>query len=85
MLNSEIIEIGAVKIQGGKVLSVFNEYVKPTVSIPQNITELTGIDDSMVADADSIDKVLPRFLEFIGNNFHNLPPHSPVSITFALH
>ena len=67
VLNSEIIEIGAVKIQGGKVLSVFNEYVKPTVSIPQNITELTGIDDSMVADADSIDKVLPRFLEFIGN------------------
>ena len=67
VLNSEIIEIGAVKIQGGKVISVFNEYVKPTVSIPQNITELTGIDDSMVADADSIDKVLPRFLEFIGN------------------
>ncbi len=67
VLTSEIIEIGAVKIQGGKVIETFNEYVKPTVSIPENITELTGIDDSMVENAESVDKVLKRFLDFVGD------------------
>ena len=67
VMNSQIIEIGAVKIQGGKVVDRFNEFVNPQVPIPELITELTGIDDNMVANADKIDVVLKSFLEFIGN------------------
>ena len=67
VLNSQIIEIGAVKIKDGEVLERFNEFVNPGVAIPEIITELTGIDDSMVADADKIDAVLARFLDFIGD------------------
>ena len=67
VLNSQIIEIGAVKIRDGEVLERFNEFVNPGVAIPEIITELTGIDDSMVADADKIPDVLARFLEFIGD------------------
>ena len=67
VLNSQIIEIGAVKIKDGAVLESFNEFVNPGVSIPENIVELTGIDDSMVADADKIDVVLRKFLDFIGD------------------
>ena len=67
VLTSQIIEIGAVKIKDGKVLERFNKFVNPGVAIPENITELTGIDDSMVADADKIDVVLREFLDFIGN------------------
>ena len=67
VLTSQIIEIGAVKIKGGKVLERFNEFVNPEIPIPEVITELTGIDDSMVKDADKIDAVLRRFLDFAGN------------------
>ncbi len=67
VLTSQIIEIGAVRIKNGEVLERFDEFVNPGFSIPQNIVELTGIDDSMVADADGIGVVLPRFLDFIGN------------------
>ncbi len=67
VLTSQIIEIGAVKIKDGKVLERFNEFVDPEIPIPQVITELTGIDDSMVKGADKIDSVLHRFLDFIGN------------------
>ncbi len=67
VLTSQIIEIGAVKIKGGAVLERFNEFVNPEVHIPENIVELTGIDDSMVENAEKIDVVLRKFLDFIGD------------------
>ena len=67
VLTSEIIEIGAVKIQDGKILERFNKFVKPSVSIPELITELTGINDDMVKDANKIDVVLREFLDFAGD------------------
>ena len=67
VMNSQIIEIGAVKIKGGQVIERFNRFVNPGIVIPEVITELTGITDSMVADAEKIDVVLKDFLEFIGN------------------
>ncbi len=60
----EIIEIAGVKISDGKVVDTFSEFVKPTVSIPYHITELTNISNDMVADAASVETVLPAFLEF---------------------
>ncbi|MBR2432027.1 MAG: PHP domain-containing protein, partial [Clostridia bacterium] len=66
-LNNQIIEIGAVKIKNGEILERYDRFVNPGVSIPQNIVELTGIDNSMVRDADPIEVVLKEFLEFIGN------------------
>ncbi len=62
--KNQIIEIGAVKLQDGKVVGEFSEFVNPKVPIPFNIEKLTGINDSMVKDAETIDTVLPRFLEF---------------------
>ena len=66
--NDKIIEIGAVKIQNGVIIDNFSEFVNPRRPIPYNITELTGINDDMVKDAQSIEDVLPRFLEFIGDS-----------------
>jgi len=64
----EIIEIGAVKISGESVCGTFESFVNPGVAIPSEITRITGIDDSMVADAPAIDEVLPRFLDFVGDS-----------------
>lgn len=62
---NEIIEFGAVKVNEGDVVAEFSELVKPRSPIPDHITYLTGIADSDVRNADSIDSVMPRFLDFI--------------------
>lgn len=59
-----ITEIGAVKVRGGEVLGEFSTLVDPGCEIPPQIVSLTGITQAMVADAPSIDAVLPAFLEF---------------------
>ncbi|MBE6541617.1 MAG: PolC-type DNA polymerase III [Ruminococcaceae bacterium] len=63
----KITEIGAVIVQNGEIKGKFNSFVNPGVPIPQNITELTGITDEMVADAPPVKDVLVEFFKFIGN------------------
>jgi len=62
--TNEIIEIGAVKIAGGKIVSTFSTFIKPSVSIPDEITDLTGITNKMVEDSPSINYVLPDFYKY---------------------
>ncbi|AZR72387.1 PolC-type DNA polymerase III [Anoxybacter fermentans] len=62
--EEEIIEIGAVKIKDGKIIDRFSTFVNPGRSIPARITELTGIDDNMVAGAPTIAEIMPDFIEF---------------------
>ena len=62
--NNKIIEIGAVRFEDGKITDRFSEFVNPETPIPYHITELTSITDADVMQSDTIDQVLPRFLEF---------------------
>lgn len=66
-VGDRIIEIGAVKLSGDKVIDRFSAFVNPEVPIPFNIEKLTGISDSMVENADTVEKVLPEFLDFCSN------------------
>lgn len=63
-LANKIIEIGAVKVEAGKIVDRFSTFVDPQVPIPFQIEELTGIRDDMVAGADPIEKILPKFMQF---------------------
>ena len=63
-VENRIIEIGAVKVCGGKIVDRFSAFVNPEVPIPFEIEKLTGIRDDMVVDAEKIESVLPKFLEF---------------------
>ncbi len=65
-VNDRIIEIGAVKVKDGKVKERFSSFVNPERPIPFRIEQLTSINDSMVVDAETIEKVLPEFLDFCG-------------------
>ena len=46
---------------------VLNELVRPAGNIPKRIRELTGITNETVAEADSIDRVLPRVAAFVND------------------
>ena len=75
-IGSMITEIGAVKVRGGEVLGEFQTLVNPHTAIPPFIAVLTGITNSMVADAPSIESALPAFLEFAAGTVlvaHNAP------------
>lgn len=63
----KIIEIGAIKVNNGKVVDQFQTFVNPCCIIPGNITNLTGIDQSMVDNAPKIEEALPCFIRFIGD------------------
>lgn len=74
--TERIIEIGAVKIEGGKVTEHFQRFVNPGKPIPHEITELTSIRDEDVADAPYMATVLEEFLDFAGDAVlvaHNAP------------
>ena len=60
----KIIEIGAVKIKNGNIIDSFSTFINPEIKIPYNITELTSITNDDVKNADTIDNVLPKFIEF---------------------
>lgn len=50
-IKDKIIEIGAVKVERGKITERFSTFVNPKVPIPFQITQLTSITDQMVMDA----------------------------------
>ncbi|UWP58949.1 PolC-type DNA polymerase III [Ruminococcus gauvreauii] len=63
-LTNKIIEIGAVRVEHGKITGRFSSFVNPQVPISFRIENLTGISDNMVFDAPTIETVLPEFMEF---------------------
>ena len=65
--SDQMIEIGAVKIQNGKILDRFDELIDPHRPIPKKITELTFITDEMLHGKDNEENVTRRFLEWAGD------------------
>ncbi len=63
-MKDKIIEIGAVRVEDGKITGRFSEFVNPKIPIPFRIQQLTSINDSMVAEAPPIEEILPKFEEF---------------------
>ncbi len=71
-VGAGITEIGAVKVRGGEIIGEFQTLINPGGPIPAFITILTGITQSMVALAPSIEEVFPAFLEFMGPHQENV-------------
>ena len=65
--EDRITEVGAVLLRGGECLGTFQTLVNPGRTVPPVITVLTGITDSMLVPAPTIDTVLPSLLEFWGD------------------
>ncbi|MEI7972977.1 MAG: exonuclease domain-containing protein [Bdellovibrio sp.] len=64
-LTSEIVELGAVKWAGGKLIDELQFMVRPQKAMSDFIIGIHGISNEMVADKKRIAEELPRFREFI--------------------
>lgn len=64
--TDRIIEIGAVRVEGGEQTGVFETFINPGRKLEEKITQLTGIRDEDLRDAPKIGDVLPELLEFTG-------------------
>lgn len=72
--GARIIDIGAFEVNGNSIVRKYEQLVNPQQPIPRDITNLTGITDSMVRIKPTINQVLDTLLEFIGDKplvFHN--------------
>ena len=63
-----IIEIGAWKMTGRRLVESFQTLVRPHREIPRFITGLTSISNQMVRAAPRIEDVLPGFRAFLGDS-----------------
>ncbi len=72
----KITEIGAVRIEGLRVVREFHSLVNPQRAIPPMISRITGITESMVADSPRIEDLIPELLGFLEGAVvvaHNAP------------
>lgn len=62
--TSSIIEIGAARIEHGRIVATLSLLVRPTEPIPAAVERLTGITDQMVATAPAVADAIGQFAEF---------------------
>ena len=83
---SEITEIGAVKVENGKIVSRFSSLCTPGRKITPIAMKVTGITDAMVLSEPPVDVVIRLFAEFVGDSIlvgHNIKSSDLHYITTA--
>ncbi|MBP3964510.1 ATP-dependent DNA helicase DinG [Paenibacillus lignilyticus] len=66
--GDEMIQVGLVLLDEQlSVVHSYSTFVKPTIAIPPFITQLTGIEESMVADAPDLDEVLLELIPLLSD------------------
>jgi DNA polymerase-3 subunit epsilon len=63
--GDRVIEIGAVRVRGGRLEGEWSSLVDPGRGIPSFVSRLTGIANSAVAGAPRFERVADEFLEFL--------------------
>ena len=68
--RDDIIEIGAIRVhKHSKNAKTYQTLVKPRTKIPKDITDITGITDSMIeAEGIALEEAMKGFIEFIGDS-----------------
>jgi DNA polymerase-3 subunit epsilon len=74
--GDRICEIGMVRFLRGTAIDSLVSLVNPLRPIPAGATAVNGITDEMVAGAPTFSELLPRIIDFLGDDpvvFHNAP------------
>ncbi len=64
---NEIIEIGAVKFEGTRIVDRFSSLVRPSKPVSPSVSALTGIRQDELHAAPPLDEVAPRLMAFVGS------------------
>ena len=83
--TDKITEFGIMKVKNGEVIDTFECFVNPEKEIPPRVVEVTNITNEMVKDAETIDKVLPKVLEFIGQDGIIVAHNADFDVGFIKH
>lgn len=59
-----LLEIGAVKIEGGRIIYTFSSLIKPDVKLPPKLVSALGINETDYLHSPSADQVIPDFYLF---------------------
>jgi DNA polymerase III subunit alpha, Gram-positive type len=73
---NRLIELGAFRIRGGRIVDKFHSLCNPEIPIPRFVASLTGISNDMVRDAPVFADVAPKWLDFVSDSVlvaHNAP------------
>lgn len=73
---NRLIELGAYRIRGGRIVDKFLSLVNPEIPIPRFVASLTGISNDMVKNAPVFADVAPNWLDFVSDSVlvaHNAP------------
>lgn len=66
--SARIIELGAVRMRHGRKVASYSQLVNPQIPIPAKVTQITGITGRNVKGKPTIDKALPKFYAFCGQD-----------------
>ena len=73
---NRLIELGAYRIRGRRIVDKFLSLVNPEIPIPRFVAALTGISNEMVKRAPVFADVAPQWLDFVSDSVlvaHNAP------------
>lgn len=63
--QERIIEIAALRVSDGKIQQRYTSLLNPLQKVPEEITDLTGISEGLLADKPTFEDILPELLEFL--------------------
>ncbi|MBD5443955.1 MAG: 3'-5' exonuclease [Lachnospiraceae bacterium] len=66
--HDKIIEIGAVKVKDREVVDLMETFINPQRPLEERIIQLTGIKDEQLCNAPDITEILPKLIDFIGDD-----------------
>ncbi len=64
--GDRIVEIAAVRVRGGEIIDSFESLVNPQRDLPIEAQQINQINESMLAEAPTADKILPTIINFTG-------------------
>lgn len=65
--GDSIIEIGAVKINNGKIVDRYDELINPNILLSNEITNITGINNEMLKGKRNEEVCVKDFMKWVGN------------------
>ena len=80
----QLVEVGAIRFRlDGRELTTFQQLIDPQIPIPRDVQQVHGLTDAMVRGKPTVEQVMARFIEFLGESDTLLLAHNaPFDLSF---